>query len=282
MRKTQGYKILTYDYRPPLQGGEPIWDGKTLPFELPPVQRNNGRQECAEGWNFTRELRTAFSIAGLWPSGYPSVALLVESNDAIQRGLKLRCSILTLLRQCTEEEIRRGITELSAPFGDCQQVMVESQLAWRAALARPLWNTAQVEASLHVALQARGLSWKLKQYPDDRNIIDAFFNNARDALPTWDYSAAQHASDSWDARDGRFTKHAGGAWEAGRAWRGSWSVTDALTLEAAVLCGWLDGYRADYLTVGIRDAYRYGLDIALPTESRTLGYAMVTVPTRDE
>lgn len=30
------YKILTHDYRPPLQGGEPVWDGETLPWAMLP------------------------------------------------------------------------------------------------------------------------------------------------------------------------------------------------------------------------------------------------------
>lgn len=27
------YKVLTHDYRPPVQGGEPVWDGETLPWD---------------------------------------------------------------------------------------------------------------------------------------------------------------------------------------------------------------------------------------------------------
>lgn len=46
------YKILTHDFCSPLQGGDPLWDGKTLPYELPKVEVDSGSQECSYGWNF--------------------------------------------------------------------------------------------------------------------------------------------------------------------------------------------------------------------------------------
>ena len=83
------FKIITHDYRPPLQGGDPIWDGSTLPFTLPKVKLDTSREECAGGWNYTTSLAAAMRIAGLWRDGYPAVCFVVKpSADAIERGDK--------------------------------------------------------------------------------------------------------------------------------------------------------------------------------------------------
>ena len=48
----------------------------------------------------------------------------------------------------------------------------------------------------------------------------------------------------------------------------------ALAVFTTASHGWLKGYRADHLTVGIREAYHYGLGVALPTGPNELGFAM--------
>lgn len=44
-----GYKVFTHDYRSPVQGGDPVWDG-TVPYVLPatPLDCGNSRPMRAE------------------------------------------------------------------------------------------------------------------------------------------------------------------------------------------------------------------------------------------
>ena len=103
------YKVLTHDYRPPIQRGEPLFDG-TLPRTLPAVILDTSETHCAAGWNFTDDLAAALRIAGLWPNGRPSSVFEVEPGpDAIQRGDKWRTSTLTLVRRLSEAEVEAGV-----------------------------------------------------------------------------------------------------------------------------------------------------------------------------
>ena len=139
------YKIVTHDLRPPLQSGDPIWDGKTLPFILPTVRLDTSDAECGSGWNYVSDLATGFRIAGLWPTGRPSRVLIVEpDNTHLQRNDKCRAASLTILREAAITEIEEGIVILSMPFGKYAEEMVKEQIAWRRALARPRRDTAQI------------------------------------------------------------------------------------------------------------------------------------------
>jgi hypothetical protein len=227
----KGYKLLTHDYCPPLQGGRPVWDGKELPFCLPRVDLDTGPAECAAGWNFTKSLVDSFKIAGLWPNGRPSLAFVVECADCIERGNKCRSAELTLVRRATEEEIAVAIEEASIPFKPFEAEILDEQLAWRTALARPKRDESQISASLQTALLARGLdNWRLKRFRDAR--------------------------DAWDARV---------AWAA-------WDARDALIVFFASKKNWIK-QPAELLTMGIRDAYASGLEIAVPVGDRLLGWA---------
>ena len=161
-----GWKILTHDYCSPIQGGPPVWDGTTLPFTLPLRGLDTSEAECGAGWNYCDDLAVAFKIGGFWPTGRPSVALVVEpAADALARGDKRRASGLTLLRLATAEEISVAIDRFSLIFGVHAQAMADEQRAWRLALDRPRRDAAAVERALVEALRARGLtSWSLKQY----------------------------------------------------------------------------------------------------------------------
>jgi hypothetical protein len=235
-----GWKILTHDYRPPIQRGKPLFDG-TYPFTLPGVDLDTSEDECARGWNFTRTLEGAIKIAGLWHTGYPNSMVAVEpSADWIERGDKCRASSLTLLRAATAEEIRSAILKFSSAFAPHTKAMAEEQWLWYQALGRPNWDREQVMAELRLALETRGLSWVLKEFP-----------------------TARAARDAWDARDAR------AAWAA----RDAWDARAALIVEFTAHSGWI-GYRHDLLTVGIRDAYTNGLAVALPTGPNKLGWAM--------
>ena len=120
----QGWKILMPDFRPPLQGGSPIFDG-TFPVTTAKIECDTGPAICSHGWNFTKELETGFRIAGFWPTGRPNVAVMVETESAIERGDKLRTEQLNLLRFATHDEIRAAIQRFSVVFGAHQDAMAD-------------------------------------------------------------------------------------------------------------------------------------------------------------
>lgn len=231
-----GFKVLTHDYRPPIQGGPAIWDGETLPHTLPKVTLDTSDVDCGRGWNYTETLADAFRISGLWPNGRPSCALIGSaSDDRIRRGDKLRCSQLKITGRVEPAGVRAAILELSTDrfrMEEHAEQMTDSQLGWREALGRPLHDDTVVERELQTALTARELDWTLQRY-----------DSARDAWDAW------------------------GAW-------GAWDARDALMVEYTSLRGWFDR-PADHLTAGLREAYRHGLAIAIPTSKGVLGWAMV-------
>ena len=289
------YKILTHDFRPPLQGGAAIWDGKTLPFKLNGVTLDKSDQECAAGWNFVDSIETGFKIAGMWPTGRPSEVLIVEpSDDKIQRGNKWRASTLTICKRANTEQINSAIERFSEVFGAHSKEMSREQILWRESLSRPYRNIDKVIESLELALKTRGLDWKLKEYQyawaawdarDARAARDAWAARAaRDAwdawaaLDAWAARAARAAWAAWDAWDAWAARAAWAAWAAWDAWD-AWAARDALDARAALtvqfssLQSWITQPK-DFLTKGIRDAYLNGLEIALPTEDKTLAFSM--------
>jgi len=250
-----GWKILTHDWRSPLQGGPPVCDGR-WPVTLPAITLDTGPEECAAGWNYVADIPTGWRIAGCWPTGRPARIVLVEgSADAIQRGTKRRASSLTLVREATDSERRAAWQDFSAPFGVHAGRLAREQEAWWYALARPHHNRADVEAHLTFALSARALPWELRFYED--------------AGAVWDAWAAWAAWDAWAARDARDAR---AAWDAWDAWDAR-DARDALIICCARLMGWQAGEPYQY-TVGIREAYHHGLAVALPVGPSTLGWAM--------
>ena len=245
MNIREGWKVLSHDYRPPIQGGEPLWDGVTLPVTLPVTRLDKSEADCAEGWNYCGSLATALKIAGLWRDGRPVVAVRVEASaDAIERQTKRRASQLTIVARAANVDIEAAIRELSEPFGAFADDMTREQMAWYIALGRPLRDEVAVEDGLSHALKKRNLDWKTRRFDS--------------AWAAWDARAAWAAWDAWAARD---------AWDAWDAWA-------AMTVHYASLNGWIE-YAPGYLTDGLRDAYRNGLALALPTGPNELGWAMV-------
>jgi hypothetical protein len=132
-------------------------------------------------------------------------------------------------------------------------------MAWHRALGRQGRDDATVEAGLRAALDARGLGkWIVRRY-----------DFARDA---W---AARDARAAWDARDARAARAARDAWAAWDAWAAGAArdARDALVTQYTVRRGWITA-SPDRHTVGIRDAHKNGLGIALPTGPNELGWAM--------
>ena len=230
------WKILTHDWRPPIRGGEPLCRTEDLPLTLPLVPLDTSDLECGAGWNFADDLATGFRIAGLWPLGRPSVALVVEPmGEVVTRGDKRRCAQLRLTREATTEEVQDGILTLSKLFGDLADAMAVEQWEWRVALGRPRRDPQLVEDALRDALTARDLAkWSIHRY-----------DSARAAWAAWD------AWDAWDA----------------------WAARAALTVFYASRKGWIGGDPA-LATTGIRAAYNSGVEIVLPTGPHELGYAM--------
>ena len=277
---TAAYKILTHDYRPPAQGGEPLFDGVT-PHQLPIVAVDESSEECAAGWNACRDLATAIRIGGHWPDGRPCSAWIVADPIApvVERADKIRAASWTIARRCTEEEIAAAVRVLSAPFGEHAEDMCAAQLAWRTALGRPLHDEVAVETGLRAALAARGLDWSLRRYDTARDVWAA--RDARDARAAWD---GWDAWDAWDARDARDARAAWAAWDAraARDARNAWAAWDAwdawaardarnaLTVQYATQRGWV----AIRLTTGLREAYQHGLEVAVHVDLGVLGWVM--------
>jgi len=252
------WKVLTSEFRPPLQGGKPLCDGKTWPVELPTVPLDRG-------WHFCRDIQTALKSAGFWRTGHPNAVILVEPHgDIIELVDKLRAASLTLKRLATDKEIYSALTAFSTLFGEHRAAMAEEQWLWWQALAHPTWDREAVIEGLTIALRARSLHWTIKEYPSEKAAWDAW---------AWTAWAARDAWDAWDER---------WAWDAARALRDAvatrdaWGAGDAwaaLTLQFAARSGWIS-HSHDLLTVGIRDAYRHGLFVALPTGPNELGFVM--------
>jgi hypothetical protein len=271
------YKIFTHDLRPPVQGGAPIFDG-SLPFELPTTNLDNGYADCAAGWNWTTDLAIGLKIAGLWRSGRPCRVFVGEPTpDVLQRGVKHRSSGGLLTLELSEDEIRVGVEALSAPFGEHAAQLADEQMAWREALGRPLRDDVAVEAGLGLALEARGLNWTLKRFDAGWGARAAW--EARGAWDAWDALDAWDAWDAWEARSALAAREVLDAWAAWdtRSALAARDARDALSVNVAVL---MFGLERPYgmLTAGLRDAYRHGLAIAIPTGPNELGFALEAVP----
>jgi hypothetical protein len=206
-------------------------------------------------------------------------------KDTIERGDKLRCSRLTILGVCSEDEVREAVHVMSQLFGEHADAMAESQMKWRRALARPYCDESAVEAGLRAALDARGLSeWKLRQFAAACEVRDRAWaardawatRAARDAWDAWDAWATRAMRDVWGAWYARATRDVWGACAARKTWDhlGAQDAESALTVQFAALMGETD-HDPMLLTEGLRDAYGHGLSVAVPVGPRTLGWAMV-------
>lgn len=182
------YKIWRHDYRSPVQSDAPqVWDG-SIPFTLPAVDLDTSSANCGAGWNSVTDLAAGFRLAGLWPSGRPSIVTVIEpTSDVISRGDKHRSSGGVITRLASYAEIAQGITDLSAAFGAHAKTMADSQIAWRTALGRPERDPEAVAMALRAVLGARTLDhWRLRRFASVWDTRAAW--NARAAL-TWQFAA---------------------------------------------------------------------------------------------
>ncbi len=159
-----GYKVLTRSLCSPIQGGAPLFDGRT-PWTTPRVACDTGPGPCAPGWHFCRDPQTALRIGGCWPDGWTSALWVVEAEDVVERQDKCRAPQLTFARPTTDAENRAAVLAFCAPFGAHQAAMAAAMDAWGRALARQAPASAEVvEADLRAALDARQLSWRLRRF----------------------------------------------------------------------------------------------------------------------
>jgi len=276
------YKVFTSDLCSPIQGGSPVWDGM-LPYTAPVVELDKSQDACAVGWNFCRRASTALKIAGIWPNGYPSRLFEVEPiGDVIERGDKCRSAQITIVREVTD--LRPAIEELSAPFGAHKDEMVEEQLKWRESLSRPQYDPEKVEDGLRLALGKRGLAgWTMRRFKNARA-----FSGACNTSYAWAARSSWSARSSWKYMSALSDWDSWYSWSARAAWY-DWSYSSdmaawadltasdaryALTVFYSSKMSWIK-QPADLMTVGIRDAYLNGLEIAIPTGKKELGWAMV-------
>lgn len=80
------WKVLTHDWRPPIQGGDPLCDGTTWPVTLPEVGVDATDAGCGAGWNCVTDLAAGLRIAGLWPTGRPSRVVVAEPTGPSELG----------------------------------------------------------------------------------------------------------------------------------------------------------------------------------------------------
>ena len=266
------YKVLTYDLRSPIQGGDPIWDGD-IPVTLPEVSVDMSDACCGQGWNFCRKAHTALQIAGLWPDGRPSRLFIVEPTvTVIERGNKCRAAQIRIVEEIID--LQPHVRALTETFVDAEYVdnMVQQQMQWMEALSRPKRDESAVITGLKQALDAKKLSWSVRKFDNARDVWEAWYD-----WNTWYARDAWNASDAWAARDAWYARD---VW-AFRAARNPWAdraardARNALLVVHAVSCGWLKvDDPADFSIIDIRDIYKNGLDLAIPTGRNVLGFAM--------
>ena len=251
------YKVLTHDYRPPLQGGKPLFDGApgcVLPTV--PVDMDNAVECGRSGWHYSTDVPTALQIAGLWPGGHPSTVWEFEPLGKRKEasGIKSRAESGRFVRQLSEDEVSlyvRALTEQWA--GDHTDRLVASQMEWRRALGRPGRDAPAVEHGLRLTLDARGLTALLRRcYAVPVDWTEPW---------TWTTSAIIATHDAWEYAP-HIAKCCRHTWRfSGTTRRNSRDARDArnaLALETAAVMGWIND-NPDLLTTGIRDAYTAGL-----------------------
>lgn len=275
------WKLTTYDYRPPVQGGNPIFDGST-PYTLPDVP-TDGKVCSGPGWHSVSKLEAGYKICSMWTRAwaFEPTGTVVEDAD----GNKIKSSGGILLREATDEEYRNGILATTEPWaGNHTQRLVDSQRAWQVALSSPAHDPDTVAAMLAIAIAERNLEWSLRFVETARDTRATLVT--RDARGAWVTRDARIAArDAWVTRVTRDASYAWDTtWAATGAWdtwttkdiRIAWTARDAfpaLIVETAALLGW-HGDNPELLTIGLREACHHGLAIAVPTGYEQLDWAM--------
>lgn len=187
-----------------------------------------------------------------------------------------------------ESDVQSAVETLSRRwFGHVADEMAQEQIAWMKSLRRPVYDARAVPLSLETAIRARLVKsqFALRRFGCLDDVTEA-----RNAFVNRSESTAWEADTEWDSWSGAAwmeweDKDRESAWEAADAWAGedrasleclpAWHAWDALLVSHARLRGWTT--QPD-LSVGLRDAYRYGLEVAIPTGRNELGWTMaVTV-----
>jgi hypothetical protein len=288
-----GWKVFTSGKALSSPGAPSLWDGP-MPVQLPV-----GPSGTARTWTFHLDLPSALRASSLWPSGRPSIAVRVTASAAGQGIGCLTASRLRLVSEAHAGEISEAVQQLSQIFGEYHEEMVAEQLAWRAALARPEWSVGTIEDGLGAALDARGLDgWSLRRYESPNLVWSQWCgwgaeapDEAMAARENWGTRLAFAARGRWFAIrpaessewktwgpgatpgfEQRVDCHSPAFAASLMQARAAFAADFALSVRLASLRRWIPEPK-ETLTVGIRDAYAHGLEVALPVAPRTLGWA---------
>jgi len=168
---TPGFKILTEDFCPPLQGGSPLFTPNTeFPLVLPETVLDTSDSECGAGWNFCEDLDTAFKIIKICGKyGLNRAFRVVGDDTTIKRGDKLRCKQLTIIGECEAEDFR-GYQEPSGKQTEFLEWMLLEKLPF---------NEEQLIKALQISLEIKKLTrWEvvLKQKSDYNSYYNYNYN----------------------------------------------------------------------------------------------------------
>lgn len=291
----EGWKILTRQHRLPAPGSPRVWDGRHDAV-LKPIE-----QESSVGVLFHLTLVDAFRLSGLWPMGWPSVAVRVSASalTGVSECERMFFSpAVRVVAQASEAEIMEVFNESGSVSLAGPGELAAEQRRWRLSLSRPSRAALRVQRHLQNALAHRGLAhWSLREFSDARDVWTAWKEfaarspaeaeaaredfgirtafAARKALMAENLLPSWRAWDPWTTPDGEYRPDA--STEAFNrdlcAARASYSAHFGLTVYLASLYG-LVHTASDHLTLGLRDAYTDGLEIAFPIDASTLGWAM--------
>jgi len=285
-----GYKVLTHDFRVPYYDTYPLFnDAQEFPFTLPAhiqwkeqVQHKKGCMFYCKpysplevAWSIYDTPENALRAAGMWPDGYPSRLFQINStyeSCKIESGclgnyVDKRFSVLK------ELDVNSVIEKVSSSiFSFDVERLTKEQILWRDALSRPYGDPKRVKEELEKAVKYRNLDFQTMQFSNSRLLWDAYL--ARGDLwskgEKWDtpvrrliYKACPMEFSEWEAYYARTTNDQ----LAGRSAERSLRCCHTSGLK-------LIDYPCDFLTVGIRDAYKYGLGVVIPIDEKFLGWTM--------
>jgi len=167
-----GYKVLTQDNVPPIQGGKPLFPlNATYPIVLPKVDLDISEEDCASGWNFCADTKTTLSVTKITGKfGLNNrIYKVTGSSDSIIRKNKIRCSQLTINSLVTDFEEFKLVEEPS----NKQKELFE----WFNLTRKPI-NNLIIKTCLLKTLKIKDMSdWSVVIHNNYNNYNYNYYNN---------------------------------------------------------------------------------------------------------